>query len=195
MFVRMHFCMAIINQKGGTHFLQICFSQPQFHCCGVDIAGDWAKHNERWNLLIIDLDRFDWFSCHFQFWMILKVLNVGLLYIRNKQVWHRRLCSRGQLCHDKTRGGYIEGALNCYHFWPWEDPKGTIGMEAHDDCCQKRHQHCHYQQHCQHDDCHALQVPASCCASSSNVAQCQKSPTGANGAYTIGCWALIQVWS
>ena len=39
--------MAFFNQNDGTHFLQMYFSQHQFHCCGVDIAGDWAKHNER----------------------------------------------------------------------------------------------------------------------------------------------------
>jgi len=76
-------------------------TQTDFHCCGVDIAGDWAKHNERYGT-----------------------------------------------------NGYVHGEGNYAMIRP--------------------------------------EVPASCCASSSNVAECQKSPTGANGAYTIGCWALIQ---
>jgi len=75
-------------------------TQTDFHCCGVDIEGDWARNNERYGT-----------------------------------------------------DGYVH--------------EGNYAMIR-------------------------PEVPASCCASSSNVPECQKSPTEANGAYTIGCWALIQ---
>jgi len=75
-------------------------TQSDFHCCGVDIAADWAKYNERYGT-----------------------------------------------------NGYVH--------------EGSYAMIR-------------------------PEVPASCCAHSTNVAECQKSPTGANGAHTIGCWALIQ---
>ena len=96
-----------------------------------------------------------------------------------KQVWHKWLCSWGQLCNDQARGRLeLVYRISCFAITPTR-----LKKEANSYTCSWKYH-----------NIATFQVPASCCAHSTNVAECQKSPTGANGAHTIGCWALIQVF-
>ena len=106
-----------------------------------------------------------------------KRTHLFILFI--KQVWHKWLCSWGQLCNDKARGRLELVYRNlCFAITPTR-----LKKEANSYTCSWKYH-----------NIATFQVPASCCAHSTNVAECQKSPTGANGAHTIGCWALIQVF-